>query len=120
MFIKGYSDFSVSKAGIRYGTMWGAHFKLDKDVSLLFPYINATFQDAKFYDKPEYIQFIIDGFQCTLYPSEVIAAPFTDQDQALNFLKRLIDFLNDLYVRKDSVKPNHKKIRPISVLDIFK
>jgi len=120
MFIKGYSDFSLSKAGIMAGGMLGAHFKLDNDVRQLFPYINATFQETKFYDQPEYVQFIMDGIHCTLYSNDVIAAPFTEQDQALKFVKRLIDFLNDLDVNKDSLKPNFKKYSPVSVFDIFK
>jgi len=120
MLIKGYSDFSLSRAGILAGGMLGAYFKLDSDVQRLFAYINATFQDAKFYDQPEYIQFNMDDIHCTLYPNDVIAAPFIDQDQALEFAKRLISFLNDLNDKKDSLKPNFKKFSPVSVFDIFK
>ena len=89
MFIEGYSEFSLSKAGVMYGGMLGAHFKLDNDANQLFPYINATFQDAKFYEKPEYIQFTMDDILCTLYPTDVIAAPFTGQNQAIQFVKHL-------------------------------
>ena len=120
MLIKGYSEFSLSRAGILAGGMLGAYFRLDTNVSQLFPYINATFKDAKFYDKPDYVQFIIDGIQCNLYPIDVTAAPFTDRNQALAFAKRLIGFLNDIYVKKDSIKPDFKKISPVSVFDIFK
>ena len=120
MFIKGYSEFSLSRAGILAGGMLGAYFRLDTNVSPLFPYINATFKDAEFFDKPEYILFHMDGIKCTLYPNDAIAAPFMDQDQALTFVNRLIDFLNDLYNKKDSLKPNFKKVSPVSVFDIFK
>ncbi len=120
MFIKGYSEVSLSRTGILYGAYQGAHFKLNNDVSLLFPYINATLQDARFHDKPEHIQFVLDDIRCTLYPDELIAASFIDQDQAVKFVKRCIDFLNDLYARKDTITPNHKKIRKISVIDIYK
>jgi DNA-binding CsgD family transcriptional regulator/ArsR family metal-binding transcriptional regulator len=120
MIIKGYSDFSLSRVGVMFGANMGAHFKFDNDVTRLFPYINATVKNAKFYDKPEYIQFTIEDIHCTLYPKDVIAAPFIDQDQALKFVKRLIDFLNDLYVKKDSLEPNYKKFSPVSVFNIFK
>ncbi|QTA90958.1 LuxR C-terminal-related transcriptional regulator [Desulfonema magnum] len=124
MLIKGYSDFSLSKVGIKSSFVpaasWGAHFKLDNDVSELFPYINATFKDAVFYDKPEYIKFVIDGFQCVLYPDDVIAAPFTNRNQAIEFAERLIHFLNKLHTRKHSLKPNYKKFRPVSVIDIYR
>ena len=120
MFIKGYSEFSLSRAGILAGGMLGAYFRLDTNVSPLFPYINATFKDAEFFDRPEYILFHMDGIKCTLYPNDAIAAPFMDQGQALTFVNRLIDFLNDLYNKKDSLKPNFKKVSPVSVFDIFK
>jgi DNA-binding CsgD family transcriptional regulator len=120
MFVKGYSELSLSKAGILAGGMLGAHFRLDTNVSQLFPYINAAFKDANFFEKPEYIQLAIEDVHCTLYPNDVIAAPFLDRDQALKFVKYLIDFLNDLYVKKESLKPNFKRVSPVSVFDIFK
>jgi ArsR family metal-binding transcriptional regulator/DNA-binding CsgD family transcriptional regulator len=120
MIIKGYSDFSLSKAGVMFGGFLGAHFKFDDDVSRLFPYINATVKNAKYYDTPEYIQFAIDDVLCTLYPKDVIAAPFKDQDHALKFIKHLIDFLNDIYVNKDTLEPNYKKFSPVSVIDIYR
>lgn len=123
MLIKKYSDFSLSKVGVMSSfprTFWGAHFQLDADVSQLFPYVNAIIRDAKFYDKPECIEFIFDDFKCMLYANEVIASPFTGEDQALQFAQCLIDFLNDVYVKRNSLKPDFKKFKPVSVIDIYK
>jgi DNA-binding CsgD family transcriptional regulator/ArsR family metal-binding transcriptional regulator len=123
MFINKYFDFSLSKVGVMPSfprTFWGAHFRLDTDVSPLFPYLNAILADAKFYDQPECLEFILDSFKCMLYPQEVIASPFTGEDQALKFAQRLIDFLNDLYVQKESLQPNYNKFKPVPVLDIYK
>lgn len=101
-------------------TFWGVHFKLDQDVKALFPYLNAVFTDARFYDKPECVEFIFEGFKCMLYPDEVIAAAFTGEDQALQFAQRLVDFLNGVNDKKDSLTPNFKKFQPVSVIDIYK
>lgn len=101
-------------------TFWGAHFKLDTDVRPLFPYLNAILTNTKFYEKPECIEFILEGFKCMLYPEEVIAAAFTGEDQARQFARHLVDFLNDLNDRKDSLKPNFKKFNPVSVMDIYR
>jgi ArsR family metal-binding transcriptional regulator/DNA-binding CsgD family transcriptional regulator len=120
MIIKGYSDFSLSRTGVMVGANMGAHFKFDNDVTRLFPYINATVENAKFYDKPEHIQFTIEDIHCTLYPKDAIVAPFKNQDQALKFVERLIDFLNDIYVKKDTLDPNYKKFSPVSVIDIYR
>jgi DNA-binding CsgD family transcriptional regulator/ArsR family metal-binding transcriptional regulator len=123
MLINKYYEFSLSRTGIMSSfprTFWGAHFKLDADVSQLFPYINAIIEGAEFYDKPEFIQFILDDFRCTLYPNEVIATLFNSEAQAITFAERLIAFLNDLYVKKGEIKPNYKKIKPVPVIDIYK
>ena len=120
MLISKYYDFNLSKAGVMFGHCLGANFKLDNDIRMLFPYINAAVKDCRFFDKPAYIQFILDEIQCTLYPKEVIAAPFMDQDHAEKFVNRLIDFLNDIDIKKDSLIPDHKTFRPISVIDIYK
>ncbi len=118
-----YFDFSISKAGVMPTcprTFWGAHFKLDTDVRPLFPYLNAVLKDARFYDKPECIEFIFEGFKGMLYRDEVIAAAFTGEDQAREFAQHLVDFLNDLNDRKDSLRPDFKKFTPVSVIDIYK
>jgi ArsR family metal-binding transcriptional regulator/DNA-binding CsgD family transcriptional regulator len=124
MFIKEFSDLTLSEAGVRArffeGVYFGAHFKLDQDVSQLFPYINAAVQGAKYYGNPDNIQFEMDDVRCTLYPKDVMAAAFENEEQAAKFAQRLMDFLNNLHSEKNSVKPNYKKYKPISVLDVFK
>ena len=89
MLIKKFSDLTLSKAGVRArfeaGACLGAHFRLDNDVSRLFPYINAAVQGARLYDRPDYIQFDMDDVQCTLYPRDVMAVPFENQAQADRF-----------------------------------
>jgi DNA-binding CsgD family transcriptional regulator/ArsR family metal-binding transcriptional regulator len=123
MVIIRFSDFSLSRVGVMSTfprTFWGAHFKIDADVSPLFPFLNAILPDAKYFAKPEYLEFILDDFKCALYPQEVIASPFTGEDQAREFAQGLIALLNDLGVQKDAIQPNYKKVKPVPVLDIYK
>ena len=50
MLVQGYSDFSLDTPDpiIRLGgSIWNAHFRLDTDVSELFPYINAPVWAAR-------------------------------------------------------------------------
>ena len=50
MLVQGYSDFSLDTPDpiIRLGgSIWNAHFRLDTDVSELFPYINAAVWAAR-------------------------------------------------------------------------
>jgi len=121
MLVNEYSDFSVATPGCVPGSpIYRAQFKLDSDVTDLFPYINAVGEDTIYYDKPLNIQFTLDGIRCAIYPDEVTAVPFGDREQAREFIARLIDFLNDIHGRKDSIEPDHNKFNPVPVLDIFK
>jgi DNA-binding CsgD family transcriptional regulator/ArsR family metal-binding transcriptional regulator len=124
--VSGYRDFSLRMPGplLGKGSSEGqvmiAEFKLAADVSCLAPYINAVGEQAVYFEKPPYIRFMLDGFLCTIYQDSGAAAAFSDRPQALAFMERLLVFLNDIDLRKDSIEPNHRRFRPISVLDIFR
>lgn len=124
MRIKKYSDFSLSKSGVKSqfspGTCWGAYFRLDNDIRDLFPFINAEIKSAKYQDTPEHIQFEIYGARCTLYPVEVIAAVFEDDVHAHNFAQSLILFLNDLDEKKTAIIPEFKPYKTVSPVDIYR
>ena len=124
--VSGYRDFSLRMPGPLLGKgssedrVMIAEFKLAADVSYLAPYINAVAQQAVYFEKPSYIKFMLDGFLCTIYKDSGAAAAFSDRPQALEFMERLLVFLHDIDLRRNSIEPNHKRYRPISVLDIFR
>lgn len=58
MLIKGFSEIYIESTGCHSGTLiYSARFKLDGEVSGLFPYINAVVDSAIYYEKPLNIQF---------------------------------------------------------------
>lgn len=42
------------------------------------------------------------------------------QEEALQFLERLIAFLNDLHARKGAIEPSYRKVRQTSAVDIYR
>ncbi|MHB8066320.1 MAG: LuxR C-terminal-related transcriptional regulator [Desulfobaccales bacterium] len=126
MPVPGYSDFSLQKGGAPFrtgspfDTQMLAQFRLTGDVSHLFPYINAVADSPSLMEKPRFIRFVLEGVCCGLYPDHGKAGAFTDRDQALRFLDRLLAFLNDLCRRRDELQPNYKRWNPVPVLDIFR
>ncbi|MEW6659474.1 MAG: LuxR C-terminal-related transcriptional regulator [Thermodesulfobacteriota bacterium] len=126
MLVKAYTDLSLRtdspyrRIDLGVEKFICAHFHLDNDVSPLFPYINRVVPSAAYLEKPQYIRFLLDGFLCGLHPRQGVAALFEDRDQALEFLERLLVFLNDLNSRRNSLKPNYKPWKPVPVLDIFR
>jgi DNA-binding CsgD family transcriptional regulator/ArsR family metal-binding transcriptional regulator len=97
-----------------------AMFRLHTDVSQLFPYINAVAEDAVYYEEPPFIKFSLDRFQCALHPDNGAASPFAKEGEAHAFMDRLIAFLNDLHLRRDSIEPSYRMYRPVSILDVFR
>ncbi len=95
-------------------------FKLNNDISDLVPYVNSVAQKAVYYEKPRFIKFLLDGYGCTLHRNSGSAAVFSGRDQALEFLERLIGFLNETHMRRDRIEPNHKTYRHTSPLRIYR
>lgn len=122
VFLAGYRDFSVTRTGVLNVPLprHGACFLVERDLSLLFPYIKATMKNARFLENPERIQFIFQGINCTLYAHEIVAAAFDDSDHAVRFGEELRGFLNDLYEKRATINPDYRKERTISAFDLYK
>ncbi len=129
MPIKNYSEFvcflprfmnplpDIENPGSK---IWSASFRLDQDVSHLFPYINATLDEALYYEKPIHIRFLFNGYRCFLYPDLVAAHFFETKTAAKDFIAGLIDFLNDMEGQKKNIRPNYDQIKHIPIIDILK
>ncbi|MFH1135706.1 MAG: LuxR C-terminal-related transcriptional regulator [Pseudomonadota bacterium] len=117
---QGFSAKAVELISLRLLRTWGAVFTLHHDVRPVFPFINAAVKGACYLDQPEHIRFSFAEAKCTLFPLKLGAAPFSGRDQALEFLDRLSTFINELYAERNSLRPDYRKHRPPSVLDVLK
>ena len=97
-----------------------ARFDVERDLAPLFPYINAVAEDAQYYERPEYIKFMLQGHLCAFYPRQGLFAPVADLNEATDFLSQLLTFVEYIEQRRNGLKPNHKRYRPVSPLDIFR
>lgn len=129
MFISGYSDFRCivpmfikpsSESDTQSSRVWSASFSLDQDVRSLFPYINALLDDALYYEEPEHVRFLFDGYRCFLYPNNVAGGLFDSRTAAEEFASGVIDFLNDIYDQKETIRPNYDQIKQIPIIDILR
>ncbi len=129
MFIKKYSEFrciiptflnALSDVDTPESNIWSASFRLDQDMRPLFPYINSALDEAVYYEKPEHIRFLFEGYRCFLY-SEVIAAHFFESKLAAKeFIASFMDFLNDIYNQKETIRPNYDQIKQVPIIEILK
>lgn len=120
-FLAGYKNFSVNRFGIMptIGPRMGAHFEVDQDLCPLFPYLNASLPEAKYFAKPERLQFVFEKALCTLYSREIIAAAFHDEESARSFGDHLLQFLNEIYDKQQTIKPDYRTIEHLSPMDMY-
>ncbi len=124
--VTGYADLSlrplgpISRTAKTIHPLMVAHFQLGTDVSSLFPYINAVVEGAAFSDRPYHIQFNLENFLCSLHPTDGAVGMCENYLEAHEFVERLITFLNEIHLRKAEIRPNHKKERRTSVLEIYR
>ena len=97
-----------------------ASFRLNTDVTPLFPYLNAVAERAELHQTPRFIRFRREKRLCVLYSQAGLVTPVDDRPQARSFLDRLMAFLNDTYTGRHDITPNHRLYRRVSVLDILK
>lgn len=129
MHIKNYSEFvcilpwymnPLPDVENPRSKIWSASFRLDQDVSHLFPYINAILDEALYYEKPAHVRFLLNGYRCFLYPDSAAVHFFESNEAARDFIAGFIDFLNGVEDQKNTVKPNYDRIKPIPIIDILK
>lgn len=96
-----------------------AHFRLKTDISGLFPYINSMAEAAGYFPSLPFIRFILDGFCCGLHSTHGVAASFAHMQQAVDFMARLVDFLNEVSRSPGNCEPNYRAWNPLPVLKIF-
>jgi len=98
----------------------GAIFCFGKDISELFPYINAVAKEAELHELPKMVRFVFDGVYCVAYPERLMASPLEDKDHANKFKEQISDFLNDIVENKNKITPKFKVFQNIPVTNILK
>ena len=122
MLIQNYTELAISRTGARNDVVCdlrrGAYCKIDNDMRKLFPYINGSVQGARYHYRPLHVAFKREDVRCTLYPKEIIAAPFRGEDHAFEYVEGLIVFLNDMYANRRKYKKSYRVHRkPVSVVE---
>lgn len=125
-FTRAYASLSLFRPGpfidretALDANCFSARFELDWEMTPLFPYLNAAIESAQYYNKPEFIKFLLDDHLCALYPREGAFTPVADRGEAVEFLRRLMEFLVELDHRRETIIPNFRRYNPVSAMDIF-
>ncbi len=94
--------------------------EFDRDVSEIFPYVNATIKGAIYNHAGRTLTLRRDGRLLTLHPKRLEAAKVRDFDDAQALIAWMMDLINDCDDRRLQIDPDFERRDRLSVLDIVK
>lgn len=118
--IEGY-EIKLVEPGCSPGTgRWGVLVSLPKDISSVFPYLNAVFNNT-IYDHKNQILIIREQNQAYAFrPEEIRIARTDDPSHARQITAELVEKVNHIWQERDSITPRFTDKRPVAVIEIFK
>ncbi len=99
-----------------------------EDISPLFPYINGYLKKVRYLPGIPWIRFPFEGFPHNLPAryeiackrNEIILGKFSSNEEAVDVIVQLIDFLHHIDREKSKITPSYKEWNPPSAIEIFK
>lgn len=101
---------------------------IDKNLDYLMPYINGYVKGAIYISKIPWIRFAFrcdyrdkgGNYQVAIKGKEIIVAKFTNRDEAVACVKKVIDFINYIDSMKEKITPSSREWQPPKVMEICK
>ena len=114
-------DIQMVEPGCSPGTgQWGVLVSLPGDISPVFPYLNAAFQNT-LYDHENKILIIREQNQAyALRSDEIRIARTDDTSHARQITKEIIEKVNRIWRERDKITPRFTDKKRVTVIDIFK
>lgn len=93
---------------------------VDKDLSELLPYVKGAVKEAKYFPKGPFIKFTFKGHPVTIEGNCIAVGAFPDDNEARNEANELMEFLQGIEARKETITPDTTPHKVPSVIEIYK
>lgn len=90
-----------------------------RDVSPMFPYLNAEIPNALYNTEADTLTFVKEGRVVNLYPREMSVIKAINTTDAHRITDYVREMLNDVHRRRCDIEPLYERRRLPSVLDIL-
>jgi len=92
----------------------------DKNVSEIFPYLNAILDGAIYNHEGRTLTIKKEGRLITLHPNKIAAGKVIDEEDAHQIISWIKERINYCYDNRDSIEPSFERRQKLSALDIYK
>ena len=93
--------------------------QIERDVSGVFPYLNALLPHATYNPEGPTFTFMDGPRLVNLFPHRAAIARVREMQDAWRTITHLVRTINDAWNRRDSIKPLYERRVQISVLEVF-
>lgn len=93
---------------------------LEKDISEIFPYLNAVLQNAIYNHDGKTLTLKKEGRLISLHRRKIAAGKIIDEQDARDVLEWLMREMDSCYEHRDSIEPSFERRQKLTALDIFK
>ena len=93
---------------------------IEKDVSSMFPYLNAILKGAIYNHAGRTLTLKMEGRLISLHPRMIAAGKIIDEHDALGVIEWIKGKLNYCQANMDSIEPSYERRQRLTALDIFK
>jgi ArsR family metal-binding transcriptional regulator len=93
--------------------------QIERDVSGVFPYLNALLPHATYNPKGPTFTFMDGPRLVNLFPHRAVIARVREMHDAWRTITHLVRTINDAWNRRDSIEPLYERRVQISVLEVF-
>jgi len=101
-------------------TLVTARVTVERDLSDLLPFLNATQEQARYYVKGKFLRFAYQGLVVVVEKDQVRICCFEEADQARAGAEAVIAHLAEIEAAKDRITPDSTPYHPPTVMEIFK
>ena len=93
--------------------------EMSADVSEVLPYLNAVLKNATYNKNIPNLAFSKDGHNFTLQNSKLTVTKVLNQTEAWQIMDWVKEFVNDVYMRREEITPNHEMRAKVSPLHVY-
>ncbi len=114
-------DIWLVEPGCAPGTgRWGALVTLPRDISAVFPYLNAVLADAQYDHQNQVLIWTEAGQHYAFRPREIRVARVEDAAEAHKIVSQLVEKVNKVWQERETITPRFTERKLASVIDIFR
>jgi Uncharacterized protein conserved in archaea len=100
--------------------IWVAILKTDADLGPVMPYVNAEVKNGFYQPKAPALVWGDGVYKYSLQSNAINIKPLKDRKHAERTAKKAVDFINDIWERREEITPDHTTRTPPKLLDILR